>query len=218
MRNKQLTINNSQQPTKKQTGLAPPLKSRATSRHTNLNFSKKYDSSTAGFTIIEVLVSAFVFSIIAIVVGGLFVQILASERRAFASQKIQENGLFIMELMSREIRVSQIMNSDQNPSGDSPNCTLTELTIRHPVNGVIKYNLLNDVLQRISVDESATTDLSSSAVSFSRLNFCLLGSDPNDNQQARVAILTSLQNKTGKETVTANLETAVSSRDVQIEF
>ncbi len=178
-----------------------------------LNF---WNKKSGGFTIVEVLVSALVFSIIAIVVSGLFVQILDLEQRSFASQKIQENGLFIMELMSREIRVSQIVDTDQTPQGDSINCTLTSLTIRHPVNGTITYTLANGVLQRIA--DGITTDLSSSGVAFSRLNFCLMGSGPTDHQQARVAILASIQNKTGKEILTTSLETTVSSRDVQTEF
>ena len=169
-----------------------------------------------GFTIVEVLVSAFVFSIIAIVVSGLFIQILALERRACASQKIQENGLFIMELMSREIRVSQIQNQD------SPNCTATSLTIIHPVNGTITYTLNAGVLQRTAVDPvtgvTTTTDLSSSTVAFSRLNFCIMGSGATDHIQARVAILASIQNKTGKDILSTSFETTVSSRDVQTEF
>lgn len=165
--------------------------------------------SQEGFTIVEVIISTFVFSIIVLVVSGLFVQILALERRAFASQKIQENGLFIMELMSREIRVSQIQNQD------SLNCTATTLTIIHPVNGTVTYTLTNGVLQRIA--GGVTTDLSSSAVTLSRLNFCVMGSAV-DAQQARVAILASIQNKTGREILTTSLETTVSSRDVQTEF
>lgn len=163
-----------------------------------------------GFTIVEVLVSTFVFSIIAITVSGLFVQILALERKSFAAQKIQENGLFIMELMSREIRVSQIQNQD------SSNCTATSLTIIHPVNGTVIYALNGGALQRTA--GGVTTDLSSSTVAFSRLNFCITGSNPTDGQQARVAILASIQNKTGREILTASLETTVSSRDVQTEF
>ncbi len=167
-------------------------------------------NSQKGFTLVEVIISAFVFSIIAIVVSGLFVQILALERRAFASQKIQENGLFIMELMSREIRVSQIQNQD------SLNCTATSLSIIHPVNGPVVYSLNNGVLQRTA--EGVVTDLSSSTVAFSRLNFCVMGSGPADAQQARVAILASIQNKTGREILTTSFETTVSSRDVQTEF
>lgn len=170
----------------------------------------KITDKQKGFTIVEVLVSAFVFSIIVIVVGGLFVQVLAAERRAFASQKIQENGLFVMELMSREIRVSQIQNQD------SPNCTATSLTIIHPINGTVIYSLNGDVLQRTA--GGIVTDLSSSTVAFSRLNFCVMGSGTADDQQARVGIIASIQNKTGKEIISTNLETTVSSRDVQTEF
>src|ERR1035437_9313235 len=175
------------------------------------NFQNKPSIKQAGFTIVEVLVSALVFSIIAIVVTGLFVQILAMERRAFASQKIQENGLFIMELMSREIRVSQI----QGPDSD---CNATSLTIVHPINGTVTYSLNNGILERTSVENGAniTTDLSSSAVVFSRLNFCIMGSGV-DGQQARVAILASIQNKIGPEILTTSLETTVSSRDVYTE-
>lgn len=181
MRNQQLTTNNLQQQAKKE----------------------------AGFTIIEILVSAFVFSIIAIVVSGLFIQVLALERRSFASQKIQENGLFIMELMSREIRVSKIENQDSN-------CNAITLTIDHPVNGTITYSLVNGVLKR-AVNNGVPTDLSSSTVTLSNLKFCIKGSAAR-TEQARVAILMSIQNKTGPEILTANLETAVTSRDVQLKF
>ncbi len=167
-------------------------------------------NSQSGFTLVEVLISAFIFSIIAITVSGLFIQVLAIERRAFSAQKIQENGLFIMELMAREIRVSQIQNQE------SPNCTATSLTIIHPVNGTVTYTLTTGILQRIA--DGVTTDLSSSTVAFSRLNFCVIGSGPTDKQQTRVTLLASIQNKTGREILTFNLETTVSSRDVQTEF
>lgn len=173
-------------------------------------------SKQSGFTLIEMLVASFVFSIVALTISGLFVQVLSHERRAFVAQKIQENGLFILELMAREIRVSQIINTDQNPTGDSPNCTLTSLTIRHPVNGTVTYALSNGVLQRTA--GGITTDLSTTDIAFSRLNFCLMGSGPIDKQQARVAILAAIQNKTGKQILTFNLETTVSSRDVLLEF
>lgn len=188
-----------------------------------------HGSLCAGFTIVEVLISSFVFSIIALVVSGLFIQVLAMERRIFASQKIQENGTFIMELMSREIRISQIVDTDQNPAGDSPNCSLTELTIRRPVGNIenyvtIKYSLANGILQRTAPENledpnspNITTDLSSSDVAFSRLNFCLRGSATN-TEQARVAILAAIQNKTGREILTANIETTVTSRDVRLKF
>ena len=171
-------------------------------------------NSQAGFTLVEMMVTSLIFSIIMISVSGLFEQVLANERRAFAAQAIQENGLFIMELMSREIRVSTIENQE------SANCSATTLTIDHPVNGTVTYSLSNGVLQRTAIENGnpVTTDLTTSTVSFSRLNFCITGSDPTDQKQVRVAILASIQNKTGKDILTFNLETAVTSRNLESEF
>jgi len=167
-------------------------------------------NSSKGFTIIEVLVSTFVFSLIAILISGLFIQILAIQRRAFALQKIQENALFVTELLSREIRVSKIENQD------SLNCTATTLNIIHPINGPVTYSLVNGALQRTA--GGATSDLNSSTITFSQLNFCITGSGIGDGQQARVAIIAAIQNKTGKEILTANIQTTITSRDVQNEF
>lgn len=166
-------------------------------------------TSQSGFTIVELLITSFVFSILAIGVTIIFIQILQVQSRAVAGQKIQENGLFIMELMSREIRVSQIQDQDSA-------CALTSLTIVHPVNGTITYSLNNGILQR--TEAGTTTDLSSSAVLFSRLNFCVMGSGPSDDEQARVTILASVRNQTGRETLTFNLQTTVASRYVLSEF
>ena len=163
-----------------------------------------------GFTLIEVLITSFVFSIIILAVGGLFVQVIGNERRAFAAQKIQDNGLYIMELLAREIRVSQI--TDQ----DSTNCSRTTLSVVHPVNGTVTYSANNGGLQRTA--NGTVTDLSTSDINFSRLNFCVMGSSPTDNEQVRVAILASIQNRIGKEILTFNLETTVSSRDVELEL
>jgi len=167
--------------------------------------------SQAGFTIVEVLITSLVFSIMVIAVSSIFIQIINDERRAFAAQAIQENGQFILELMSREIRVSKIENQE------SPNCTATSLTIQHPVNGTVTYTLTGGgVLERIA--GGVTTDLSASTVTFSRLNFCVMGSGLVDGQQPRIAILASIQNTAGREILTFNLETSVSSRDIQSEF
>ena len=45
---------------------------------------KKYQS---GFTIVEVLITSLIFSIIAMTVSAIFIQIINLERRGFAVQK-----------------------------------------------------------------------------------------------------------------------------------
>lgn len=171
---------------------------------------KLNNQSQQGFTLVEMLVAATIFSIIVLAVSSIFTLVLNNERRAFAAQQIQESGQFVLELMAREIRVSDIENQD------SPNCSATTLTIDHPVNGTVTYSLSNGVLQRTA--GGVTSNISASNVKFSRLNFCVMGSGPTDQEQARVAILAAVQNKTGQEILTFNLETTVASRNVQSEL
>ncbi len=163
-----------------------------------------------GFTIIEVLITALVFSIMASAVSSIFVQVINSERRVLAAQQIQENGQFILELMSREIRVSKIENQE------SLDCSATALTITHPVNGTVSYALSNGVLQRTA--SGVTTTLSSSTIRFLRLNFCIMGSGLTDTQTPRVGIIASIENSTGKDILAFQLQTMVTSRNVQTEF
>lgn len=153
--------------------------------------------------------ASFVFSIIALTITLAFVRVLNLERRAFSAQIVQENSLYVLELMAREIRVADIQSSDSN-------CSLTSLAMNHPVNGIVSYNLNNGIVQRI--ENGIATELSSAEVNFSRLNFCVNGAAGGDRKPTRVTILASVQNRTGKESVTFDLQTTITSRDVQSEF
>jgi len=167
----------------------------------------------SGFTIVEVLVSSVIFSIIAMAVSSIFVQTLGLQRRGAAAQKIQDNALFVLESMSRDIRVSDIANQE------SANCTATTLTITHPdpAKGTIIYRLNGDVVEK-SQNGGSYVAISGSDVSFTRFNFCITGSLQNDNKTPRIAILSTVQNKSGREILKVNLQTTVSSRDVIDEF
>lgn len=164
-----------------------------------------------GFTIVEVLVTSLIFSIIAIAVNAIFVQIISLERRGLAVQKIQDNALLVLEEVSRDIRVSRI--SDQ----ESPNCTATTITLVHPIKGTLVYQSINGIVQR-NENGGGYIDISSSNVNFTRMNFCILGSLVNDNQSPRITIVTSIQNRTGKEISQINLQTTITSRNVLDEF
>lgn len=171
----------------------------------------KIKISEKGFSILEMLVTTLIFSVIAISVSAVFINIVNLQRRAFAIQKIQENSLFVLEEMSRDIRVSRIANQE------SPSCTLGTLSMTHPVKGPVSYRVTNGVIEKSEYGGSYFA-ISSITVNFTRLSFCVKGSGINDDQTPRVAILTSVQNRTGKEVLQINLQTSVSSRDVADEF
>lgn len=164
----------------------------------------------AGFTIVEVLIASFVFSIIAISISSIFIGILTNERRAFAAQKIEENEMFVLEMMARDIRVSKITGPDDL------NCGITSLTITHPIKGLIIYDLAAGAVRK--TEGGTTVEISSSAVNFTRMNFCVRGSGATDQKQTVVTIISSVQNRTGKEIIKFDVQTTVSSRSVETEF
>ena len=165
----------------------------------------------AGFTVVEVLVTSLIFSIMAMAVSAIFIQIVSLERRGFAVQKIQDNALLVLEEMSRDMRVSRISNQE------SSNCTATTITLIHPLKGTVVYQVSAGTVQR-SVNGGNLIDVSGSDVNFTRMNFCILGSLVNDNQSPRVSIVTSVQNRTGKEIMQIDLQTTTTSRDLIDEF
>jgi len=178
--------------------------------------SHKLKNDQHGFSLIEVLISVFVFSVIVIAIGGIFTQILALQRRGAGAQKVQENTLFALELMAREIRVSKIDNQD------APLCDRTTLTIVHPVNGTVIYSTSGGLVQRQA--GGTVTTITSADVNFSRLNFCVLGTTVTvtvgDQKQARVGIIMQASSRATRpeDTIVFDLETTVISRDNAIEF
>lgn len=168
-------------------------------------------NSEKGSTLIEYIVTTMVFSLIVIIIGQVFVQALHLQRRGFAAQKIQENGLFVLEFIAREIRVSTI--NEANNINCSP--VKTTLNITHPVNGAVIYGLNNGVVTRTA--GGVPTNLSSQAVNFLTLKFCVDGVGA-DLKQPRVTIVADIENRTGTDSTTYNIQTTVSIRDLSDEL
>lgn len=163
-----------------------------------------------GFTLIETLITLMVVSIMMTLIGSIFGQSLALERRVVWAQKVQENSTFLLEAMAREIRVSAIANQD------SIDCFATSLNMVHPVIGNISYSLQGGNIQKQV--GSATTNINSYDVQITRLKFCITGSGTNDNQSPKVTIIMSMKNLNGTPAVSVDVETTVISRDISTEI
>jgi len=61
-----------------------------------------------GFTLIELLVAVAIFGLIAIVLGGITTASIKSQRKAFSLQNVQESGRYLLESISKELRMSTI--------------------------------------------------------------------------------------------------------------
>jgi len=75
-----------------------------------------------GFTLIEMLVAMAVFSLIVVAMSATAVSVIKSQRKGFALQNSQETARYILESVSKEIRMSMI-NSDPGDGLSSLNIT-----------------------------------------------------------------------------------------------
>lgn len=146
-----------------------------------------------------------------VLVGGAFVSSLELQRRAVNLQQAEDNASFVLELMAKEIRVSQIAGPDTN----CPTMPAVTLSITHPVNGNINYSLSGNAVHR-NVN-GVDSVLSSNTVEFTRLRFCVFGTAIDDQEQPRVTIIAGLKSSKYKgsalrQQIITDIQTTVSQR------
>ncbi|MEK7583464.1 MAG: type II secretion system protein [Patescibacteria group bacterium] len=159
-----------------------------------------------GFTLVEVLVSMMIFSVIMLVSVSSFVYALDLQRRAFNLQQAEENANFILESITKELRVSAITS----PLADS--CPVATLVIQHPDHGEVEYSLVGTDIHR-KVGETDTI-MNSNTVKFSRFDFCVAGATTKDSRQPRVMIRLSLTTTNTNRQASVDLQTTLSLREL----
>lgn len=184
-----------------------------------------HESCEQGFTLIEILVSMMIFSVILIAVSSTFARQLVLQRHGFAAQKVQENSLYVMEQMARDIRVSTITGSDQpgiNASCNGFGVIAHSVTMVHPVHGTITYSLYNPDANTFLVNRNVNgidTYISSRDVQFTLFQFCIFGAG-KDGEQARVAIIATVQNTSTvpSNVVSVHFQTTIATRELTTEL
>lgn len=61
-----------------------------------------------GFTLIEIMIAVFIFSLLSTVVGGIYVAFSASQKRTQAAQKLLNETQFVLDSVAKEIANAQI--------------------------------------------------------------------------------------------------------------
>lgn len=67
-----------------------------------------------GFSLIEILVALAVFSLLVISMSSIAITVIKSQRKTFALQNTQEAGRYLLESMSKELRMSTINSAAGN--------------------------------------------------------------------------------------------------------
>ncbi len=166
----------------------------------------------SGFSLIEVLVAATIFTFVVTGVSGLFMHTLNLQRRATGLQKIQESALYVLESIAREVRVSIITSGDTDCTPPDPATTHT-LALLHPVNGTVTYAY--DNASGTGIISRNGQPITSSNVDIAAMAFCVSGSGA-DGQQSRVTIPMTIRSVDKKTTSqeSVSLQTTVVSRDL----
>jgi type II secretory pathway pseudopilin PulG len=178
----------------------------------NKKFKKNKKHHKFGFTIIETLTTFFIFTLILAVFSATTSSVIRTYRQSVEMQRMQEDASFVLEAMSKEIRISQFCLV-----GSGPACNANVFTVTHPVNGVISYsrNSSTNIIER-NIVGTTVTELSSADISYTNLDFFYAGVGIDD-RQARVIIRATVQGKSFPDLM-VKLQTTITSRDVREEF
>lgn len=162
-----------------------------------------------GFTLFEMLIALLLFSMIAVIGSAAFVRGMELHRRGAGAQRIQENALYALETIAREVRYSVLQGASDY---DCVNSFASTLTVNHPVNGTVSYSVVNGIVQRSAGGETAA--LSGSDVRFEKFAFCIMGSG-FDQKQTRIAIIARVRDVlSGSNSPVFDLQTTVSLRSI----
>lgn len=163
-----------------------------------------------GFTLVEMIVAIFIFSVAMVIATGALVSILNANRKAQAVKSVMNNLNFALDSMTRSIRTGAdydcgVPSCDVNGS--------SEFSFINADGEEIAYRL-NDGTKRVerSVATGSFLPLTSPGVIVNDLAFYLDGESGTDTLQPRVMIIMRGEAGTGKTRTTFDLQTLVTQR------
>lgn len=171
------------------------------------------------FTLIEMLVAVTIFTLVVGSTAGLFIAGIRSQARALVSQKLLDETGFVMEKMSRALRVAK-----KDTAGT---CISTNFNYQN-LGGIASITFINSqgVCQEFRLNTgtgqleeyrggSLFGVLTSNNLEVSSLIFDLSGESQADNLQPRVTILLKIKNaNAAKPEMT--IQTTISQRNLDI--
>lgn len=180
------------------------------------------------FTLIEMLIAITILTLVIGSATGLFVSAVRSQAKALAFQKLLDETSYVMEYMSRALRMAK------KELGNFPNTCLTTEKDNYETNlGNDKVRFINyddkcqeffkdgtQLKERKSTNELAANfqaplELTSSGLKTSSLKFNLSGEGQGDSLQPRVTILMTIK-KAGITGPEIKIQTTISQRNLDV--
>ncbi len=173
-----------------------------------------YDSglrTQRGFTLVEMIVAIFIFSVVMIIATGALVNILDANRKAQTEKSVINNLNFALDSMTRAIRVGTDYNCGVS------NCATTGSTqfLFNNADGnpvTYRFNQTAKQIER-SINGGSFLTVTAPEVQINTLQFYADGISTSDGEQPRVLII--LEGQSGEKTrtkTTFSIETLVTQR------
>lgn len=102
-------------------------------------FSKNFKLNKAGFTLVETLVVLSIFSILITMVVSIFINSAKSQRKIIELHQVQREGGYLLETISRELRMAIKIDDTQKNKESS------EIEFTNYNNDLIKYCRSNGI-------------------------------------------------------------------------
>lgn len=173
-----------------------------------------------GVTLMELLISVFIFSLVMITVVALFTRFVTFQKRSQAVQRNMEDARFAMELMAKTLRTSSVLS----PAGNSNSIDLYDYSQQK----CIKYSFSSSKINSQSASEDDKADCGTAAFSsvtpmvgnsINNMTFSAVPStlSPSVVGQVTISMVICSNNSacSGTENDRAALQTTVSLRDYQ---
>ncbi len=186
---------------------------------------------THGFLLVETMVSIALFTMVMVAAISALLMMTAADRKANNSRKVTDNLSFILEDMTRNIRLGTGYHCEESPNSDFTTISnpsdckdvagaFLAIRPRDWVNSSspqIIYRLNNEVIEK-SEDSGVTfVALTLPEVRVKKLQFKVYGSGDIDGVQSRVQIfLQAVASEGTREESKINLQTFVTQRTTDL--
>lgn len=168
-------------------------------------------SHARGFTLVEMIVAIFIFSIVMVVAVGALVSVVEANRKAQGVKSVMNNLNFALDSMTRAIRVGTDY-SCATTNCDSEGSSSFSFMSTDGEEVTYTFNSTDARIER-TIGTGSPASLTAPEVTVQELRFYLTGESPSDSTQPRVLIVAKgLAGPTGKTQTEFSLETMVTQR------
>jgi len=180
--------------------------------------SKIQNQKSKSFTLIELLVAVTIFSFISTISAGIFISAIRAQKKFLAIQELSDQMSFLMEYMSRTIRMAKKDDLDgvNCLSGDKVNYEITHfgqgIKFRNYKNACQEFYLDNNQLKEKK--DATISDLTSSGLRVLNFNIALSGETQQDLLQPKATLFLEIECKEG---IKISSQTSISQRNPDVE-